>query len=213
MIKQKKTSKFKNKFNKSVITGIAVTVGIVSTFSVYFINPKPIFAQEQQQEKTVVIDSKKYHITGILEDRYNLTKEEKKIILEEREKITFERAEKLYKERNWGSAMCRYCYLAYFPKYKEYAIKRAYECIEKDGDYATSISILKDILVIVNKYTPDEQKQKIKSSKLYEEIADTYMRARFDLFMEKGDYYASKIERQYPPIREIDPEYDGFWAN
>jgi len=82
MIKHKKTSKFKNKFNKSVITGIAVTVGIVSTFSAYF-NPKPIFAQEQKQEKTVVIDSKKYYITGILEDRYNLTKEEKKIILEE----------------------------------------------------------------------------------------------------------------------------------
>jgi len=215
MIKQRKR---KNKFKNSFIIATAITIGVISTFTAYFINPKPVFAQqEQKQEKTDVIDLKKYcnyGTVGIISNRYNdLTIEEKEMILKERGKIAFERAEKYYKERDWGFAMCEYCFLAYFPKYKEYAIGRTYECIEKDGDYATSISILKDIIVIVNEYTPDEQKQKIKSSELYEDIADTYMRARFDLFMEKGDYYASKIERQYPHIREIDPEYDGFWAN
>jgi len=59
--------------------------------------------------------------------------------------------------------MCDYGYLAYFPKYREYAIERAYECMDHADYY--SLDILKDILVIVNKYTPDEQKQKIKSSK------------------------------------------------
>ena len=156
MIKQKKTSKFKNKFKNSFIIVTAITTGVIATFSAYFINPKPVFAQqEQQQEKTVVFDLKKYYnynTVGIINNKYNdLTKEEKQMILKKREKIVFERAEKDYNEREWRSAMCEYSYLANFPKYKEYAIERAYECMDHAGYY--SASILKKILIIVNKYT------------------------------------------------------------
>ena len=197
-----------NKIKKSLIIGTA----IIATFSAYFINPKPVFAQ-QEQEKTVVIGSEKYYNYGtvdIISNKHNdLTKEEKQMILEEREKIAFEEAEKYYNEREWRKAMSRYSFLAYFPKYKEYAIERAYECMDNACYY--SLGVLKEILVIVNKYTPAEQKQKIKSSELYEEIADTYMLVRAKLLT--GNYYASRLEEEYPHIREIDPEYKGFWAD
>jgi len=69
-----------------------------------------------------------------------------------------------------------------------------------------SLDILKDILVIVNKYTPDEQKQKIKSSKLYEKIAGKYVRVRIGILL--NSYNKSEVNRQYPKIQEIDPEYE-----
>jgi hypothetical protein len=100
--------------------------------------------------------------------------------------------------------MVKYCELMQFSRYRKYAIEMAYGCMDSLGDY--NLNILKEIIIVVNKDMSSKEKEKIKKSWLYREIAKSYVQMRNSTINNsKNDCL---IKKRYPPIQEIYSKYD-----